>query len=54
MIDFLNKLNSFLKILLLEIGANGIRAIIMDIVVNSKINKMEIRNTRFWLFGTDF
>jgi len=54
MINFSNKLNSFLKVLLLEIGTNGIRVIIIDVVVDNRVNKIKTRNTRFWLFGTDF
>jgi len=53
-INFLNGLNSFPKVLLPEIGANGVRAIIINVVVDGGIDKMETRNTRFWLFGADF
>jgi len=53
-IDFSDKLNSFLGVLLPEIGANGVRAIIINVVVDSGVDKVETRNTRFWLFGADF
>jgi len=48
-IDLSDRLNSFPGVLLPEIGANGVRAIIVDVVVDGGVDKVETRNTRFWL-----
>ncbi len=53
-IDFLDRFNSFPGVLLPEIGANGVRSIVVDIVEDSGVDKVETQNTRFWLFGADF
>ncbi len=53
-INFLDKLNSFPGVLLPEIGANGVRGIVVDMIEDGGVNKVETQNTRFWLFGADF
>jgi len=53
-INFSNKLNSFLRILLIKIGINGIRGITINIIINNGINKVQTRNTHFLRFGADF
>ena len=50
----MDKISSFLGILLAEIGPNGIRTIILEVIIGNKVNKIQTRYSRFLRLGLDF